>query len=158
MTPIKVLFVCTGNICRSPTAEAVFRHLVEAQGFADRVLVDSCGVGGWHVGEPPDRRSQATARTRGIDMSGLTARQVRVEDFHEFDHILAMDRGHYDSLIRMAPANAKAQVHLFNDFTVGFRGQDVPDPYYGGVQGFEHVFDMITEGSEGLLAHVLDGH
>jgi len=158
---VRVLFVCTGNICRSPTAEGVFRALVEQHGLGDMIGIDSAGTGGWHVGEPPDRRAQAAAKARGIDLSPIRARQVRPEDFSIFDMIVAMDRGHFRALSRMAPPAAGDRVHLFLHHAAGLDAADVPDPYYGGNQGFEHVLDLIEKGCGGLLNHIrrtyLDG-
>lgn len=152
---IKVLFVCTGNICRSPTAEAVFRDLVRARGLEGRIGWDSAGTHAYHVGEPPDRRSQLVARKRGIDMADLRARKVVKADFADFDLILAMDRGHLEELHDLAPADARGRVRLFMDFADGYAHPDVPDPYYGGPDGFEHVLDMIEAGAKGILAHLI---
>lgn len=151
---IKVLFVCTGNICRSPTAEGVFRALVTAEGLAGHVATDSAGTHAYHVGEPPDGRSTAAALRRGIDLSDLRARKVRASDYAEFDLVLAMDRGHADILRRQCPADLADRVKLFLDFAPDLGIQDVPDPYYGGGDGFERVLDMIEAGSAGLLAHI----
>jgi protein-tyrosine phosphatase len=135
MTEIRVLFVCLGNICRSPTAEGVFRHLVEKQGKGDRVAIDSAGTAAYHAGESPDARSAATARARGVVLSGA-ARQVRKSDFEDFDYILAMDASNYADLSKMRPGGASAKVHMFRDFDPGSpKGSDVPDPYYGGSPG-----------------------
>jgi protein-tyrosine phosphatase len=154
---LRILFVCTGNICRSPTAEAVFRHLVEAEGLAGRVEADSAGTHGYHVGEPPDERSQAVAARRGYSMAGQVARRVAPDDFEAFDLILAMDRGHLRILEGMAPPHAADKVRLFLDFAPGAGLSDVPDPYYGGAQGFEQVLDLIEAASRGVLAHVVAG-
>ncbi len=151
---IKVLFVCTGNICRSPTAEGVFRALVAAEGLAGHVATDSAGTHAYHVGEPPDGRSTAAALRRGIDLSDLRARKVRASDYAEFDLVLAMDRGHADILRRQCPADLAGRVRLFLDFAPDLGIQDVPDPYYGGGDGFERVLDMIEAGSAGLLSHI----
>ena len=151
---IKVLFVCTGNICRSPTAEGVFRALVATEGLAGHVATDSAGTHAYHVGEPPDGRSTAAALRRGIDLSDLRARKVRVSDYAEFDLVLAMDRGHADILRRQCPADLADRVKLFLDFAPDLGIKDVPDPYYGGGDGFERVLDMIEAGSAGLLAHI----
>jgi len=151
---IKVLFVCTGNICRSPTAEGVFRALVAAEGLAGHVATDSAGTHAYHVGEPPDGRSTAAALRRGIDLSDLRARKVRVSDYAEFDLVLAMDRGHADILRRQCPTDLAGRVRLFLDFAPDLGIKDVPDPYYGGGDGFERVLDMIEAGSAGLLSHI----
>jgi protein-tyrosine phosphatase len=138
-----VLFVCTGNICRSPTAEAVLRHLAKEEGI--ELHIQSAGIGDWHVGHPPDERAQQHARTRGYDLSALRARQVRPDDFEEFDLILAMDRGHLRSLERMAPPGQRHKVRLFAT------GRDVPDPYYGGPEAFEKVLDLVEATCRDLL-------
>lgn len=136
----KILFVCTGNICRSPTAEAVFRHMVEQEGWGSHFEIDSAGTHAYHVGEAPDRRATQMAACRGIDMKDLRARKVTDDDFHHFDYILAMDAGHNRILARRAPAKARAEISLF------LEAADVPDPYYGGLDGFEQVLDMIEQG------------
>lgn len=152
-----VLFVCTGNICRSPTAEGVFRALASRRGVLDRLRVDSAGTHDYHVGEGPDPRSVAHAARRGYDLKPLRARQVAERDFEEFDWILAMDRGHLRLLSAVAPRASKARVQLFLEHSARWRGLDVPDPYYGGVHGFETVLDMVEEASERLLAAVIAG-
>ncbi|KAF0225906.1 MAG: Low molecular weight [Rhodospirillaceae bacterium] len=151
---IKVLFVCTGNICRSPTAEGVFRALVESHGLSDHIMVDSAGTHAYHVGEPPDSRSTAAARKRGIDLSGQRARKVRGADFDDFDLVLAMDRSHQQSLVQLCPKAWEDKVRLFLSFAPELGLRDVPDPYYGAGDGFERVLDMIEAGSRGLLDHV----
>jgi protein-tyrosine phosphatase len=138
-----ILFVCTGNICRSPTAEGVLKHLAREDSIELRV--ESAGIGDWHVGQPPDERSQHHARGRGYDLSAQRARQVRAEDFEEFDMILAMDRGHLRALQKMAPPRHHAKIRLF------VAGADVPDPYYGGGDGFERVLDLVEERCRALL-------
>ncbi len=148
-----VLFVCTGNICRSPTADGVFRRLVADAGLD--VLVDSSGTHGYHIGDPPDPRSIKAARTRGYDLSPLRARKLVVADFTRFDLILAMDRGHLEIMQRLAPAGATAELALFSQFAPApWRGRDVPDPYYGGAEGFLEVLDMVEAGAKALLARV----
>ena len=150
---MKVLFVCLGNICRSPTAEGVFRRALEQAGLADDVEIDSCGVGGWHVGKAPDARAQQAALSRGIDLSGLRARQLTEQDFAEFDYVLGMDQDNLCAMHELKPANSRAHVGLFLDFA-GTRGAEVPDPYYGGDEGFENVLTMIEAASAGLIQHL----
>lgn len=148
---VGVLFVCTGNICRSPTAEAVFRQLAKAAGVLARVHVDSAGTHDYHVGEAPDERAMAHALKRGYDLKSLRARQVRRADFETFDRIVAMDRGHLLHLQAMAPRDARARVELFLEHSRRWAGGDVPDPYYGGAAGFETVLDMIEEACGRML-------
>lgn len=145
-----VIFVCLGNICRSPLCEGIFRALVRQAGIEDRVSCDSAGTGAWHVGNPPDPRSVAVARQNGIDISDLRARQVVFDDFTRFDLVLAMDRNNLRDLRRLGPTSAAARIHLFSDFATG-RTADVPDPYYGGPDGFEHVYNMLFTGCASLL-------
>src|SRR5690606_17999769 len=148
---VRILFVCSGNICRSPTAQAVFRHLLMREAPDLRVEVDSAGIGDWHIGSPPDRRSQAAARRRGFDLSDLRARQITREDFRSFELILAMDAGHLDELQRQAPPDARERIRLFLEFAEDCGRREVPDPYYGGEAGFEQVLDLVEEASRGLL-------
>jgi protein-tyrosine phosphatase len=138
-----ILFVCTGNICRSPTAEGVFKSLCRKAGIELRI--ESAGLGDWHVGQPPDERTQHHARNRGYDLSAQRARQVRAQDFDEFDLILAMDQGHLSALQRMASPRHRAKIRLFA------AGCDVPDPYYGGTAGFEQVLDLVEAHCASLL-------
>jgi protein-tyrosine phosphatase len=146
--------VCLGNICRSPTAEAVMRALVREAGLEDRIEVESAGMGDWHIGHPPDRRATEAARRRGVVMEGA-ARQVRVSDFNEFDLLLAMDRENLAELRELAPdAEAEAKVHMLREYdpaSAGAPDLDVPDPYYGGPQGFETVLDQVEAACRGLL-------
>jgi protein-tyrosine phosphatase len=153
----RILFVCMGNICRSPTAEGVMRHLVAKAGLGDGIQVDSAGTGGWHVGEPPDTRSTAAARRRGIVLDGA-ARQVTARDFDRYDLIIAMDRENLRGLERLASdAAARAKLHLLREFdpaSAGAPDLDVPDPYYGGAGGFDRVLDLVEAACAGLLEHV----
>jgi len=151
---INVLFVCTGNICRSPTAEGVFLHLVRSRNLEDRIGVDSAGTGAWHVGQAPDPRSQETALSRGIDISAQRARKVRTEDFREFDLILAMDSSHLHSLRADCPGTHADRVRLFMEYAPENGITDVPDPYYGEGDGFARVFEMIEAASEGLMRDI----
>jgi protein-tyrosine phosphatase len=145
---LAVLVVCTGNICRSPTGEGVLRHLVAKRGLADRIEVASAGTHDYHVGECPDARSIRHASKRGYDLSPLRASQVTREDFERYDYMLAMDRGHLRILRNMAPTDAKARLGMFLEASARWKGEDVPDPYYGGVEHFERVLDMVEEAAE----------
>jgi protein-tyrosine phosphatase len=149
-----ILFVCTGNICRSPTAEGVFRHHVRAAGLENEFVIDSAGIEGYHTGDPPDSRSISAALGCGIAIDDLKARRVRSADFEDFDLILAMDSGHYNALKKMKPADAPAEVVLFLDFANPEISRDVPDPYYGGPEDFTLVLDLVEEGVDGLLRHL----
>ena len=148
----RVLFVCTGNICRSPTAEGAFRQAVTAAGLHGHIDIDSAGTHGYHIDEPPDPRSIAAAATRAIDIPNLKARRVDEADFETFDLILAMDRGHLNHLRAMRREHHKAEVRLFLDYHGEERHRDVPDPYYGQAKDFELVLDLVEEASRGLLA------
>lgn len=158
MNKVSVLFICMGNICRSPTAQGVFRALVEREGLADRIITDSAGTIAYHVGEPPDRRARETATKRGIDLNDLRARKAITDDFERFDYLLAMDRENYRDLLEICPPGLEERLHLFMDFAPHREESEVPDPYYGGVAGFDRVFDMVEEASRGLLAHILQHH
>jgi protein-tyrosine phosphatase len=154
---MRILFVCMGNICRSPTAEGVMRGLLREQGIDGRVELDSAGTGNWHAGDPPDERAVAAAQGRGIVLEGA-ARQVTAADFDHFDLILAMDRENERALLALAPDDAaKAKVRLLREFdpaSVAAGDLDVPDPYYGGPRGFERVLDIVTAACRGLLEEV----
>ncbi|MDF2073111.1 low molecular weight phosphotyrosine protein phosphatase [Pseudomonas mendocina] len=150
---MKVLFVCLGNICRSPTAEGVFRHKLRAAGLEDRVQVDSAGTGDWHVGKAPDSRTRQAALRRGYDLSAQRARQVEVADFQRFDLILAMDQSNLRNLKAMRPTDARADLDLYlRRFELAL--DEVPDPYYGGEDGFEQVLDLIEQASDALLLEI----
>ena len=151
---VKVLFICTGNICRSPTAEGVFRHAVASAGLQKKILIDSAGTHDYHVGHPPDRRTQLAATQRGYDLAGLRARQVTGKDFVQFDYIVAMDLDNLSELRRLAPAQHHGKLSLFMEYSSARRGEEVPDPYYGGAQGFERVLDMAEDAAAGLLEHI----
>jgi len=151
---IRVLFVCLGNICRSPSAEAVFRALVQERGFSAHIETDSAGTGAWHVGNPPDERAQLVGRKYGIEMSDLRARQATPEDFHVFDIILAMDHSNHENLKRMRPSNGRAELAMMMAFA-GRPNEEVPDPYYGDLSDYETVFDMLKPAADGLLDHIL---
>lgn len=152
----RVLFVCMGNICRSPTAEGVLRRLA-AERVPDLALeVDSAGTHGYHVGEPPDPRAVAAASRRGIDLRRLRARKVEDTDFERFDLIVAMDRLNREVLRDRCPASHRERIRLFMEFAGQEQDEDVPDPYYGGPLGFEQVLDLAEEASEGLLEEILE--
>lgn len=154
----RILFVCLGNICRSPTAEVVLRTRADRAGVASRVAVASAGTGSWHAGMPPDRRAVAHAAKRGYDLSNVRARQVVREDFVRFDWILAMDRGNLRELRSLRPPDAHGHLGLFLDFAPHLGLQDVPDPYYGGASHFERVLDLIEQASDSLVAHLFARH
>jgi protein-tyrosine phosphatase len=158
MHSVKVLFVCMGNICRSPTAEGVFRHIVQQNGLGSLIHTDSAGTHAYHVGNPPDQRAQQTARGRGIDLSDLRARKVEGRDFENFDYVLAMDKDNHYMLSEICPIGYEDRLFMFMDFAPNLPHQEVPDPYYGGQRGFEDVFDMVEEASRGLLGHIQKHH
>jgi protein-tyrosine phosphatase len=151
---IRVLFVCMGNICRSPTAEGVFKRIVEQAGLADRVLSDSAGTHDYHIGEPPDPRAQEAAARRGYDLNSLRGRQVSRRDFGEFDYVLAMDETNRRLLERLCPPQHAHKLKLFMEFSGDPALREVPDPYYGGAQGFEQVLDLVEQASRGLLGRL----
>jgi protein-tyrosine phosphatase len=148
----QVLFVCTGNICRSPTAEGVFRTLVARDGLADRIATASAGTHGYHIGDPPDPRAIAHARRRGYDLSALRARRLHTSDFERYDLLVACDAGHQVFLSRLAPHDRRGRVALLMDYAPELGLKEVPDPYYGGAADFEHVLDIIEPAAAGLLA------
>lgn len=147
----RVLFVCLGNICRSPTAHGVFQRRVDQAGLADLIEVDSAGTAAYHVGNSPDPRSTAAAKLRGYDLSPLRARQAVVKDFDQYDYILAMDHSNLSNLQRLQPGHFRGHLGLFLEFADQFDEVEVPDPYYGGDEGFSHVLDLVEAASEGLL-------
>jgi protein-tyrosine phosphatase len=151
---VRILFVCLGNICRSPTAEGVMRHVLREEGLDDVVEVDSAGTGGWHVGSPPDERATAAARRRGVVLAG-EARRFRPGDFDDWDLILAMDEDNRRDLLALAPDDdARAKVRMLREFDPASNGDadlNVPDPYYGGPDGFDHVLDLVDAATRGLV-------
>ena len=155
---IDVLFCCMGNICRSPTAQGVFRAMVETEGLSDWIGTDSAGTIDYRIGGKADRRARETALKRGVDLNDLRARQVNVQDFDRFDYVIAMDRSNYDDLMALCPSGAEERLHLFLDFAPDLPVREVPDPYYGGAAGFERVFDLVEEASRGLLQHIREKH
>lgn len=148
-----VLFVCMGNICRSPTAEGVFRHFVNEAGLSEQFDIDSAGTHAYHVGEPPDHRAAAAAERRGISLANIAARRVSDDDFERFDFIIAMDDDNRQRLLDQAPEEHRSKVTLFLSFADNGE-REVPDPYYGGAAGFERVLDLVEEASRGLLAAI----
>jgi protein-tyrosine phosphatase len=157
---VKVLFVCMGNICRSPTAQGVFRKLVEEAGLTEVIEIDSAGTHAYHVGEPPDPRARETALRRGIDLADLRARRARPEDFDEYHYVLAMDQDNYHALSDLCPPGRglERRLSLLMDFAPQARMREVPDPYYGAAGGFEAVFDMVEEAAQGLLEEIRRRH
>jgi len=143
-----------GNICRSPTADGIFTNLVESAGLDDVIEIDSAGTHAYHIGNPPDSRSQECALKRGIDLGDLRARRVLKDDFREFDYVIAMDNDNYSDLEDLCPNGLDHKLKLFMDFAPHLKIKEVPDPYYGGVNGFERVFDMVEEASKGLLDEI----
>ncbi len=155
MAKHRILFVCLGNICRSPMAEGVFRRVAEEEGVLHLFEIDSAGLGDWHVGQAPDSRAQKAARRRGIDISGQSARQVTTGDYDRFDLLLAMDGSNYEELVQLAPKPARHKIRRFLDFAPQAGTKDVPDPFYGGSEGFDHALDLIEDAARGLLADLL---
>ncbi len=155
---IRVLFVCLGNICRSPTVEGVFRARIAREGLAHAIATDSAGTHDYHIGDPPDSRAKAAAKRRGVDISDLRGRQVTREDFVRFDYVLAMDRSNLRHLARLCPKEAESRLWLLLEFAPDLALDEVPDPYYGGAEGFERVLDLAEAAAEGLLAHIRSVH
>ena len=155
MVTHRLLFVCLGNICRSPMAEGAFRHVAAEQGVLDRFEIDSAGLGSWHVGQAPDHRAQKAADQRGIDISGQSARQIRSSDFTSFDLLLAMDGSNYGELAQLAPKSERHKIRRFLDFAPHAGTKDVPDPFFGEAEGFDRALDLIDEAARGLLAELL---
>jgi protein-tyrosine phosphatase len=150
---VKVLFICMGNICRSPTAEGVFRHKVKNADLEDQFIIDSAGTHAYHVGNPPDSRAQYAARKRDIDLSSQRARRVTTEDFLAFDYVIAMDESNRRDLLSICPAGYEERIHLFLDFADS-KESEVPDPYYGQGRGFEIVLNLVEDAADGLLEHI----
>jgi len=155
---VSVLFVCMGNICRSPTAQGVFARLVEEHSLADIIEIDSAGTHAYHIGEQPDARASAAALNRGVDLSSQKARRVSPDDFERFDYVLAMDNDNYEILAASCPSGLESRLRLFLEFAPDLETREVPDPYYGGGSGFERVLDMIEQASAGLLAEIRQQH
>ena len=155
---VRVLFVCMGNICRSPTAEGVFRRLVSAAGLDTVIATDSAGTHDYHIGEAPDPRTVAAAATRGVDLSWRRGRQVSAADFDRFDYVLAMDGDNFRHLAALAGKRAEGKLSLFLDYAPEVGEREVPDPYFGGADGFEHVLDLVEAASRGLLAELRRRH
>jgi protein-tyrosine phosphatase len=153
---VRVLFVCLGNICRSPLAQGVFEDVLRREELDDEVFVDSAGTGPWHVGSPPDDRAQRSASARGLDLSAQRARRILADDCEEFDYVLTMDEQTYRTVASLC--RGSAVVRPFLDFAPHSPEREVPDPYYGGPDGFEHVLDLVEEASEGLLDDIRDRH
>jgi len=154
---VRVLMVCLGNICRSPTAHGVFQQRVQQRDLQDRILVDSAGTGNWHIGEAPDRRTAKAASARGYQLDHLVARQVQLQDFLDFDYLLAMDRENLASLQAQRPGTSDCRIELFLDYSDRVENE-VPDPYYSGVDGFELVLDMVEEAADRLLETLVQRH
>jgi len=149
-----VMFVCLGNICRSPTAHGVFAALVDRVGLHDSISIESSGTSGWHIGESPDSRSSQAALQRGYDLSNLKGRAFSAEDFNHYDYILTMDRANLKAVQALRPAGYVGELALFLDFSSSQQVTEVPDPYYGGAKGFDTVLDLVEDGCAGLLNHI----
>ena len=155
---VKVLFVCLGNICRSPTADGVFRKKVANANLSEKILVDSVGTGSWYIGEMPDARATQTAMENGYDLSDLRGRQIHQSDFEHFDYILAMDSNNLDDLCVLSPEQYRSKLQLLLEYAFEISEKNVPDPYYGGVSGFDDVLHMIEQATDGLLDHIQQHH
>jgi protein-tyrosine phosphatase len=153
---VRVLFVCMGNICRSPLAQGVFENVLRREGLEGEVFVDSAGTGAWHLGEPPDERAQQSASLRGLDLSSQRARRIAPEDCENFDYILTMDEENYRAVAALC--RGSAVVRPFLDFATDSPEREVPDPYYGGPDGFKRVLDLVEEASEGLIGDIRKRH
>ncbi len=149
-----ILFVCMGNICRSPTAEGIFRHMIQEKGLTDLFELDSAGTHAYHVGASPDHRAQDAAESRGVDLSDLRGRKVTIDDFEKFDLVLAMDKDNLGMLKALCPTAKADQLKLFLEFATDLSFDEVPDPYYGGTKGFEKVFGMLENASLGLIEYI----
>jgi protein-tyrosine phosphatase len=154
----KILFVCMGNICRSPTAEGVLRHVAFNRGLDSEIIVDSAGTIGFHTGEPPDKRAVQHAAKRGYDLTQIRAREINQPDYELFDYVLAMDKQNIAWLRKQIPNQFAHKLRLFLEFSEKYAGRDVPDPYYGNANGFETVLDMVEDGVHGLIAHLLEAN
>lgn len=155
MAKHRILFVCLGNICRSPMAEGVFRRMAQEEGVLDLFEIDSAGLGHWHIGQAPDARAQSASLKRGIDISGRSARQVKYGDFTRFDLLLAMDGDNFQELNQLAPGDARHKVRRLLDFARESQTKNVPDPFFGGPEGFDHALDLIEQAARGLLTSLL---
>lgn len=154
-----ILFVCLGNICRSPMAEGVLRHIVQQAGLRDRFAIDSAGLGSWHIGHPPDERAIEALGLRGVEISDLRARQISKDDFEKFDLILAMDRTNRQALLKLVPKEHAHKIHLFMDFAPNLGIREIPDPYFGGRKGFDYVAQLVDTACRGLLhSYVVKPH
>ncbi len=157
-----ILFVCMGNICRSPMAEGVFRHLVREAGIEEKaaagILCDSAGTAGYHVGDPPDPRTVRTAARHGVDLSGQRARKIQQRDFEIFDHVLAMDEDNLSGMMQICPPDLRPKIALFMDHAPALGLTEVPDPYYGGQDGFEYCYELVRQAAEGLLGKMISDH
>ena len=154
MDNVAVLFVCLGNICRSPTAQGVFQKIVDETGLSEKILVDSAGTSGWHIGEPPDQRTVNCARQYAVNLSQLRGRKTASSDFQQFDYILAMDESNLADLQSLRPENYRGHLGLFLDFSDQKHYTEVPDPYYGDGDGFELVYRLVDDAGRGLLQHI----